>query len=259
MPPKVNQRSVTIYLAVDRRYLIASGHLLAPSSGFHFNQIGMNLSLVTGISTSLMDESWYWLTAILNFGVLKKFKLHTVFWTLLWGHDSGADKTFTTHQSGGRVQVWVQVPAPASHLAITPKGDSRRQSKDLTTKSMAKLLGPHSSTAWAGWTGKHKHRAFSSLLHCGCWQRLARLRKASILQEYHSCNIDSVQESKKFCCFVDIWPLQVTFFKYEMKFSMELATYASKPQRRFRDFCSSISELSELWRALNFPSQARQL
>ena len=37
-----------------------------------------------------------------------------------------ADTTSTTHWSGGRVQVWVQVQAPADHLAITPKGYSRR-------------------------------------------------------------------------------------------------------------------------------------
>ena len=37
------------------------------------------------------------------------------------------------------------------------------------------------------------------------------------------------------------------------------STYASEPQRRVRDFCSSLSELSELWRALNFPSRASRL
>ena len=37
-------------------------------------------------------------------------------------------------------QVWVQVRAPAGHLAITPEGYSRRQSKVLTAKSMAQLL-----------------------------------------------------------------------------------------------------------------------
>ena len=34
--------------------------------------------------------------------------------------------------------------------------------EDLTAKSMAELLGPRSGTAWAGWTGKHKHRVFPS-------------------------------------------------------------------------------------------------
>ena len=85
----------------------------------------------------------------------KEFKLHTVYWTLFWVF--GADKTSTTHWSGGRVQAWVQVRAPASHLAITPEGYSRRQLKVLTAKSIAKLLGPRSRTAWESWTGKHKH------------------------------------------------------------------------------------------------------
>ena len=35
--------------------------------------------------------------------------------------DFGGYKTFTTRWSGGRVQVWVQVWAPACHLAISPK------------------------------------------------------------------------------------------------------------------------------------------
>ena len=48
------------------------------------------------------------------------------------------------------------------HLAITPKGYSRRQLKVLAAKSMAKLLGPRSGIAWAGWTGEHKHRVFPS-------------------------------------------------------------------------------------------------
>ena len=67
------------------------------------------------------------------------------------------------HHPGGwalklfsRVLFWVQVQAPAGHMAI--KGYSRRQTTVLTTKSMAKLLGQRSGTAWAGWTGEHKHR-----------------------------------------------------------------------------------------------------
>ena len=37
------------------------------------------------------------------------------------------------------------------------------------------------------------------------------------------------------------------------------STYASEPQRRVRNFCSSLSEQSELWRALNFPSRVSRL
>ena len=36
-------------------------------------------------------------------------------------------------------------------------------------------------------------------------------------------------------------------------------TYASEPQLRVRDFCVSLSDLSELRRALNFPSRACNL
>ena len=101
-----------------------------------------------------------------------------------------ADKTSTTHWSGCRVQVWVHVQAPACHLAITPKGCLRRQSKVLTAKSMAQLLGQRSCNAWAGLTGKHKHRVFPSWLQL----LLAGLRKTC----YHSCYTDSVRESKRF-------------------------------------------------------------
>ena len=53
---------------------------------------------------------------------LKEFQLHTVYAVIL-------DTTFTTCWSGGRVQVWDQVWAPACHLAISlkaiPGGNSR--------------------------------------------------------------------------------------------------------------------------------------
>ena len=37
------------------------------------------------------------------------------------------------------------------------------------------------------------------------------------------------------------------------------STYASEPQRRVRDLCVSLSDLSELRQALNFPSLAGNL
>ena len=105
----------------------------------------------------------------------------------------GAGETFTTCWSGCR-------KAPAGHLAITPKGNSRtlRQSKVLTGKWMGKLLGPRSSTAWMGQTGDtHKHRCFQ--VGCSrCWQRQARFRKKC----YHSRDTDLVRESKRFYCLV---------------------------------------------------------
>ena len=105
------------------------------------------------------------LIAVLSFGVFgvfnrpKRIKTpHRLFW------DLRADKTFTTRWSGGRVQVWVQVRAPACHLAITPEGYSRRQSKDLTAKSIAELLGPRSGTAWAGRTaGAREHKKVAQI------------------------------------------------------------------------------------------------
>ena len=100
---------------------------------------------------------------------------HSLFW------DFGADKTSTRLQPVGQAaefkfeSKFEPLPPAAVHLAINPKGYSRRQSKVLTAKSMAKLLGGRSGTAWAGWTGKHKHRAFPS--------RLQSLRAATCLLE----------------------------------------------------------------------------
>ena len=73
------------------------------------------------------DEGSYSLSALLNFGVFNGPKKNSNCTQFILG--LGADKTFTTRWSGGRVQVWVQVQAPACHLAITPEGCSRRQSK----------------------------------------------------------------------------------------------------------------------------------
>ena len=131
---------------------------------------------------------------------LKRFQIpHRL---LFWGF--GADKTFTTRWSGWRVQVWVQVQAPACHLAITPEGYSRRQSKVLTAKSIAELLGPRSGTARAGQTGWHKNRAFPSRWQTGshCRQRPARLRKTCypgpLLRYWHSSRVKKVFMLGKF-------------------------------------------------------------
>ena len=64
-------------------------------------------------------------------------------------------------ETSSRLQVWVQVQAPAANLTITPFGCSRqhsRQPKVLTAKSTAKLLGLSSSTASASLTCKYKHK-----------------------------------------------------------------------------------------------------
>ena len=50
--------------------------------------------------------------------------------------------------------------------------------------------------------------------------------------------------------------LQVRYFIADV---CMLIAYASEPQRRVRDFCFSLSDLSELKQALNFPSRAGHL
>ena len=58
-----------------------------------------------------------------------------------------------------------------------------------------KLFEQRSNTASAGWTGKHKHRAFPSQWQTGslCWPPQVHSRKKCC----HSCNTDSVWESKR--------------------------------------------------------------
>ena len=107
-----------------------------------------------------------------------------------------SSKIFTicwSRQSSCRIQVWVQLWAPAGHLEITPQYYFRRQLKVLGAKSMAEPLGQRSSTAWADMTSKHKHRVFPTW-----WQSL--LAATGSLEEKkcrHSCKIDLVQESIK--------------------------------------------------------------
>ena len=120
-------------------------------------------------------------------------------------------KTFVLVSS--KVQVWVQVWAPAGHLAINPKGYLRRLSKVWNAKSMAELLGQHSGTACARWMGKHKHRVFPSLLQS--------LRAATGLLEEKALVPPLWLSSrvKKLCKFQAV----NFFFQFEMKFLVELA------------------------------------
>ena len=75
----------------------------------------------------------------------------------------GADKTLTTLWSGCREFEIQFEPLPVVWLSL-PKAILEDNWKVLTAKSTAELLGQHSGTAWAGWTGKHKHRVFPCLL-----------------------------------------------------------------------------------------------
>ena len=77
--------------------------------------------------------------------------------------DFGGYKGFTTCWSGGKVQVWVQVWAPACHLAISPKAVREDNRRFRGQNHTAKLLGPISGFACSGQTGEHKHRVFPSL------------------------------------------------------------------------------------------------
>ena len=117
---------------------------------------------------------------------------HSLFWSF------GAEKISTTHWSGGRVQVWAQVRAPAGHLAITPEGYSRRQSKVLRFWLQNHWQWPSSwgrAPAQLGRVGQAStntghFRVCGS--RCGAWP--GRLRKTC----HHSCDIYWAQESKRF-------------------------------------------------------------
>ena len=106
----------------------------------------------------LVNEGWKSLSTCLNFSIFNWPKKNSNCTQFIF-RNFRADKTFTTPWSGSRVQVWAQVWALVGHLAITPKDYCRRH-----LKSMAELLGHRLGTAWAGWTGKHKQKAFSSRL-----------------------------------------------------------------------------------------------
>ena len=86
--------------------------------------------------------------------------------------------------SGCRVWVWVQVQAPANHLAISANHSQRlfqKTIKGFDCKINAELLGQHSQSctaqAWAGWTSKHKYNfARHFLVGCSCcWPQPAHL------------------------------------------------------------------------------------
>ena len=165
--------------------------LLHPYCLCHFFITKMTSTTTHYYIFSLADEGWYRLSAVLNFGVFNKPKRiqtpHSLFW------DFWADKTSRTRWSGGRVQVWVQVRAPAGQWQSLPNAipeDSRRfwlQNQWLSSlgHALAQLgrVGRARSNTGRFWVGDSH-----------CWQRQARLRKTC----YHSCDTDSVHESKKF-------------------------------------------------------------
>ena len=114
----------------------------------------------------------------------------------------GGDQTFLSFWSRCRVPVW----APAGYLAV--KAAPKRQSNVLTEKPMTKLLGQLTEP----------HRALASW-----WQLLKAAtgvaigRSASTL--ITSCDIDSVQESKKTwrLCNLKFWAIRTFFLHVKMK------------------------------------------
>ena len=94
-------------------------------------------------------------------------------------------KTFKTRWSGGRVQVWVQVWAPAGHLAISPKavpeGNRRFRGQNQRPSSLGRSPALLARVGRAS-TNTGRSRVGGSR----CWTRPARLRKTC----YHSCYTD---------------------------------------------------------------------
>ena len=77
---------------------------------------------------------------------LKEFKLHTVYDVIL---EAIKPLQLVGHAAQFKFESKFEpLPGPANHLAITPEGYSRRQSKILTAISMATLLGPRSGSSW---------------------------------------------------------------------------------------------------------------
>ena len=155
--------AVMIIQSIPRIFVLFS-EIWADSPALSANKQVINL----GLLTACCSVSVWWMRVDMDSPLSSILEVSTDLKRIqtpqssLW--DFWADQTFTTSWSGGRDQVWAQVQASPCHLAIIPKVCSRRQSKVLTAKSMAELLGVCSCTAWAGQTGKHRNRVFPSLL-----------------------------------------------------------------------------------------------
>ena len=116
------------------------------------------------MAISPVDEGWNTLTAVLSsiLAFSKEFKLHTVYWTLFWGF--WADKTTTTHWSGGRAQVWVQVRAPADQSRSS--GNHSRRLVEKTIEGFdyninGQTLGAALRHGWRGSDGQAKTQGVS--------------------------------------------------------------------------------------------------
>ena len=114
---------------------------------------------------------------------------------MLWFRRHCCNKNFTTCWSGCRVQVWVQVWAPAGHLAISPKAVPEGNQRFRGQNQLPSSWG--SSPALHGQVGQASTNTGSYRVGCShCWQQPACMRKTC----HHSGNTDSVQESKGIQC-----------------------------------------------------------
>ena len=176
-----------------------------------------------------MIETFYLQASILASSTnLKRIQApHSLF------RDFRAEKTSTTCWSGCRVQEWVQVWAPSSCLAITPKaspvGNQRFWLQFRCLSPWGRAL--RHSLGWlesVGWVSKNTgHFQVGCSWRWPCWQQQAHLRKEC----YHSCYSDWVLEPKKFKWLLNLGQWLVTdnrflfhvkrnCFSREMKFSL---------------------------------------
>ena len=115
--------------------------------------------------------------------------------------DFGGYKTFTTRWSGGTVQVWVQVRAPAGHLAISSK-PNRRLFQKVIEGLEGIVSGQNQQPSSLGRSPALLARVGRASTNTGrfrvggsrCRQQQARLRKTC----YHSFNTESIQEPIRF-------------------------------------------------------------
>ena len=120
--------------------------------------------------------------------------------------------------SGGRVQVWVQIRAPAGHLAITPEGYLRRQSKVLTAKpSNGQALGHALRHSLGGSDGRAQTQGVrGSAPGSRCGPRQARSSSRSLeenvlpLLRYWL----SLRVKKVFFLHVIRWWCELNFFRW---------------------------------------------
>ena len=122
--------------------------------------------------------------------------------------------TFTTRWSGGRVQAWVQVWAPAGHLTISPKavpeGNRRFRGQNQRPSSWGRssALLAHNAQVGRASTNTGCFRVGGSR----CGPRPACLRAATS-HFFFSCEMKISMESAKSCCRPKPRPLLRSIFR----------------------------------------------